>query len=193
MEAKKMEKYPIPGKRYTYEDYYNWEDGIRYELIDGQAYLMEPAPAYGHQDSQMHLSVQLYNFLKGSPCKVFVAPFDVRLNFDTDDNTVLQPDIVVFLDRSKLAGTGSLGAPDMVIEILSPSTSRRDRVTKYNQYLKAGVKEYWIVDPKAKTVSANVLDDGRYLCTNYAKPDEVPVRILEGCMIKLAEVFEDWG
>ena len=192
MEAMNMEKHPIPGKRYTYEDYYNWEDGIRYELIDGQAYLMEPAPGYGHQDISVQLTRIFSNYLEGKPGKVFHAPFDVRLNFDTGDNTVLQPDIVVFLDRSKLAGTGSLGAPDMVIEILSPSTSRRDRVTKYNQYLQAGVKEYWIVDPKAKTVSANILDDGRYLCTDYAKPDVAPVRILEGCMIKLAEVFEDW-
>ena len=189
MELKRKANGPVPGGRYTYEDYFNWDDGNRYELIDGEAYFMEPAPSYGHQDISVELTAMIHNYLKSRPGKVYHAPFDVRLNADTTDNTVLQPDLVVFLDRSKLSGTGSKGAPDMVVEILSPSTARHDKVRKFNQYLKAGVKEYWIVDPKAKTVAVNLLEDGRYVTTLYGEPDEVAVYILEGCVIKLSEVF----
>ena len=191
MELKHQWKRPMPGKRYTYQEYYDWDDGKRYELIDGSAYLMEPAPEWGHQSIGVKLARFIDEFLDGTSGKVFQAPFDVRLNTDAGDNTVLQPDIVVLLDRSKLSGTGCLGVPDMVIEILSPSTSSRDIVTKFNQYLHAGVPEYWIVDPVAETVSAYILVTGRYVCTDYGKTDEAPIGVLNGCVIKLSKVFVD--
>jgi len=190
MNAVTRERRPEPGKHYTYADYYTWNDGKRYELIDGTAYLMEPTPLFGHQDVSMELSLQIGNYLKGKQGKVFAAPFDVRLNFDKGDNTVLQPDIVAFADQSKLFGTGCIGAPDMVIEILSPSTARRDRVKKFSQYLLAGVREYWIVDPDEKTVNAYILENGVYVGRTYHETDEVPVFVLDGCVIKLSEVFE---
>jgi len=189
MNAVPQERRPIPGKHYTYADYYTWNDGKRYELIDGTAYLMEPAPLFGHQRIGVKLTKMIDTFLEGKPGEVFYSPFDVRLNFDKGDNTVLQPDIVVFADQSKLFGTGCIGAPDMVIEILSPSTARRDRVKKFKQYLLAGVKEYWIVDPDEMTVNAYILESGVYVGKTYHETDEVPVFVLDGCVIKLSDVF----
>ena len=191
MEALHRIKRPIPGKHYTYADYYTWDDGKRYELIDGTAYLMEPAPLWGHQDTSAELLYQFKRYIEGTFGKAFHAPFDVRLNFDKGDDTVLQPDIIVFRDRSKLHGTGCLGAPDMVIEILSPSTAGRDKVAKFNQYLKAGVPEYWIVDPDERTVQVCILNPGGYDVKTYREADAVSVHILEGCVIRLAEVFVD--
>ena len=189
MNAVPQERRPLPSKHYTYADYFNWNDGKRYELIDGAAYLMEPAPLFGHQKISGALHTRLSIFLEGKPGEALYSPFDVRLNFDKGDNTVLQPDIVVFIDQSKLHGTGCIGAPDMVIEILSPSTARRDKVDKFNQYLRAGVREYWIVDPDEKTVDAYILENGKYIGTTYSGADDAPVHILEGCIIRLAEVF----
>ena len=180
-----------PDKHYTYADYFTWDDGKRYELIDGAAYLMEPAPSYGHQDIASQLNVQIGVFLQGKPGKVFQSPFDVRLNADAGDDTVLQPDIVVFRDRSKLHGTGCIGAPDMVIEILSPSSRSRDSIVKFNQYRQAGVPEYWLVDPESKSVQACILRDGEYIVNAYGESDEAPIHILEGCVIRLAEVFAE--
>ena len=191
IEAIQKTRSPEPGKRYTYADYYTWNDGKRYELIDGTAYMMEPAPLYTHQRISVRLENLIINNQKGKPGELFHAPFDVRLNFEDGDDTTLQPDIVVFCDSTKLFGTGSIGAPDMVIEILSPSTAWRDKVTKYNQYLKAGVKEYWIVDPAEKTVVVNILKGGAYEAKAYRETDEAPVFVLEGCVIKLSEVFVD--
>ena len=177
-------------RRYTYADYYRWDDGKRYELVDGQAYLMEPAPAWGHQGVSVELEYQIKAYLKGRPERMYHAPFDVRLNADAGDDTVLQPDIVVFCDSSKLSGTGCIGAPDMVVEILSPYTASRDNVLKFNRYLLAGVREYWIVDPDARSVQACVLNHGGYDVKVFTEADRVPVHILDGCVIDLAEVFE---
>ena len=189
MNAVPQKRRPEPGKHYTYADYYTWKDGRRYELIDGTAYLMEPAPQWGHQDIASQLNILIGVFLQGKPGKVFQSPFDVRLNVDAGDDTVLQPDLVVFCDHSKLSGTGCVGAPDMVVEILSPSSRSRDSVLKFNQYLKAGVREYWIVDPESKSVQAFILKNGEYSGTTYAGADEAPVHVLEGCVIRLADVF----
>jgi len=176
-------------EHYTYADYLTWNDNERYELIDGELYMMSPAPVWEHQSVSMSISGQLYDFLRDKPCKVFTAPFDVRLNADTGDDTVLQPDIVVICDPSKLGGTGCIGAPDMVVEILSPSTAGRDRIVKFQQYLKAGVREYWIVDMDTKTVSVNVLKNGQYVVNKYGEADTVPVHALNGCTISLPDVF----
>ena len=187
-----MEALQREDQRFTYSDYCTWQDNEQWELVDGKAYAMAPAPSLGHQWISSNLHLLLAGFLKGKPCKVFYAPFDVRLNADTNDNTVVQPDLVVICDRAKLADTGCIGAPDMIIEILSPATSRRDRTLKFDLYLQAGVREYWIVDPETKTVSAHILKNGEYTIRAYTDADTAPVHVLEGCTINLAEVFEDW-
>ena len=178
-------------KLYTYSDYYSWDDNQRWELIDGFAYLMAPAPTQAHQSATSNLHGQLYGFLKGKSCRVFPAPFDVRLNAFSEDNTVVQPDLLVVCDKSKLDGKCCVGAPDFVIEILSPSTARFDRTTKFDQYKAAGVREYWIVDPETKTVSAHVLQNGEYMTRAYTDTGKAPVSVLEGCEINLEEIFED--
>ena len=176
---------------YTYADYCEWKDGERWEIIDGSAVAMAPAPAWGHQRFSSRLQGQLFNYLQGKSCEVFTAPFDVRLNADTLDDTVVQPDLVVICDRSKLSGTGCVGAPDMVIEILSQSKARFDRTVKFDVYRRAGVREYWIVDPDTKTLSVHILKNGEYMTRAYTDADTVTVHVLEGCMISLSDVFEE--
>ena len=176
---------------YTYDDYCTWEDGERWELIDGVAYAMSPAPTWRHQKVSVKLLAQLLEFLRDKPCEVFHAPFDVRLNAEAGDDTVVQPDIVVICDRSKLSGTGCIGAPDMVIEILSPGTARHDRLVKFRLYQNAGVREYWIVDPDDRIVCVHLLKDGGYITRAFGEADRVPVSVLDGLLIDTADLFAD--
>jgi len=180
---------PQEEQYYTYADYCSWDDGARWELIDGEAYAMVPAPSTEHQSILMELSTQFGSYLKGKRCKVFAAPFDVRLNADTDDNIVVQPDLVVVCDPAKLDDKGCKGAPDMVLEILSPYSLRHDRFVKFQLYQKVGIREYWIVDPAAKIVSIYILENGQYYITNYSDTDSAPVHVLEDCIINLNDVF----
>ena len=178
-------------KRYTFADYMTWTREERYELIDGAEYLMSPGPTWRHQSISERISRRIGNFLEGKPCLLFYAPFDVRLNADAGDDTVVQPDISVVCDRSKLDDHGCVGAPDLVIEILSPSTERHDRLVKFNVYLRAGVREYWVVDQEYNTVSVHILDNGRYVTSVYGNTDHLPVHVLPGCEINLNEVFAE--
>jgi Uma2 family endonuclease len=195
------------GKRYTYADYITWSGDFRCELIDGVVYVdgrpydgeppavtaMAPGAAREHQDISSQLHGQLWMFLRGKPCKLYTSPFDVRLFYDAHDDgkTVVQPDIMVVCDKNKISDKGINGAPDFVIEILSPSSLRTDKITKFNQYLNAGVREYWIVDPNDKTVAAHVLINGKYTTTYYGSDSAVPVHVLEGCVIDLEAVFAE--
>ena len=176
-------------KLYTYSDYLKWDDDKRRELIDGVPYLMS-APGTAHQKIIGNSHGLFWNFLRGKPCEVYIAPFDVRLNADTLDDTVVQPDIMIVCDQSKLDNAGIIGAPDMVIEILSPSTSKYDKTTKFNKYQESGIREYWIIDPEAKTLEVNTLNDRSYITSPYTAEDIVPVNVLDGCNISMAEVFE---
>lgn len=178
-------------EHYTYADYAGWNDNKRWELIDGVPYAMSPAPSWVHQSISSNLHLQFASFLKGKPCKVFHAPFDVRLNVTDGDDTVIQPDLVIICDCSKLSGTGYNGVPDMIIEILLPSTESRDKVLKFNKYLQASVREYWIVAPDSKTVQTYMLKDNEYIAKAYTDTDTAPVHILEGCTINLADVFTE--
>ena len=176
-------------RRYTYSDYAAWDDDTRYELVDGVAYAMS-APSIAHQRVSMQLSTLLNIFLRGKPCEVLASPVDVLLNAAGDrDDTVLQPDIIVVCDESKLSKKYCSGAPDMVIEIVSPSSVSRDRVLKFNKYLQAGVREFWLVDPDSATVSVHVLENGKYTASAYDKDGIIDVYVLEGCKINLADVF----
>lgn len=127
-----------------------------------------------------------------TPCDVYAAPFDVCLNAAGDDDmTVVQPDILVVCDRSKIDGKRCNGAPDLVIEILSPSTSGKDLLLKFNMYRKAGVREYWIVDHETKVVRVCVLKDGEYAITDHIAAGSVSVNILDGCTIDLRRIFAE--
>ena len=183
----------IMNQRYTFAEYMTWDDGERWEIIEGTPYLMSPVPTWVHQGISGEIFLQLAVFLKGKQCKVFHAPFDVRLfpEDDNSDDTVVQPDLVVICDRSKYMRTGCAGPPDMVVEILSPGTARHDRFVKLHLYKKAGVREYWIVDPETKVLSTFILKDGEYVAGVYGADDAAPVHILEGLSIDLAEVFAE--
>ena len=181
-------------QRYTYADYCTWDDGERWELIDGVPYAMSPAPRPRHQSLVGEIYGQLRDYLKGKPsCKAFIAPFDVRLDAAGEDDTVVQPDITVICDRTKIDDKGCNGAPDLVIEVLSssPDSSRRDRLIKFNLYQRAGVREYWIVDPDTNTVAAHLLENGKYTVAAYGDTGTAPVNVLPGCEINLQDIFAD--
>ncbi len=139
---------------FTYRQYRTWPDEERWELIHGVAYNMSPAPRVSHQRIVRRFFSPLVNFLEGKPCEAFVAPFDVLFprGDEADDlvDTVVQPDILVYCDRSRIKEMGGRGAPDLVVEVLSPSTSRKDQREKYDLYEGRGVREYWVIEPKAK-------------------------------------------
>ena len=184
-------------KRYTYADYLNWADDIRRELIDGFIKLL-PAPRLVHAEVSFNISGNLWAILKRhkGKCKVLPAPFDVRFpkNGDTANEkiyTVVQPDICVVCDPSKLDKNGCIGAPDMIIEIFSPSTGKRDMFDKYVLYEEHGVKEYWIVHPGDKTIQVFLLqDDGKYdEATLYEFEGKVPVHVFNDSLIDLEDIF----
>lgn len=187
---------PMEKSRYTYADYLAWDESERIELLDGKPVLMAP-PSRAHQKISMEISRQLANYLEGKKCEVYAAPFAVRLFEGVEDmpenvQTVLEPDITVVCDKSKLDGHGCKGAPDMVVEILSPSTARHDRLVKLGQYQRAGVREYWIVSPDEKTVQVFLLENGLLFPHEvYGKTEVAKVNALDGCFIELAKVFTE--
>ncbi|WP_018131122.1 Uma2 family endonuclease [Effusibacillus pohliae] len=183
-----------PERKYSYSDYLKWDDGERWELIDGIPYNMTPAPAEKHQRILGELVTEFATYLRGKTCRVYVAPFDVRLSeADDDDQTynVVQPDLVVICDRNKIDERGCKGAPDLVVEILSPGyAAKRDKLHKFHLYQKYGVKEYWIVDPLHENVDVYRLENGKYGERQvYTKEERVPVGIFEDFAIDLQIVF----
>ncbi len=184
-------------ERFTYGDYLTWDDDERWELIDGVAYDMSPAPSAAHQSILMDLGKQFAVYLTGKRCKIFPASFDVRLS-ETDEpddqvETVVQPDLSIICDKMKVDTAGCRGAPDLVVEILSPATARKDLTVKFARYERAGVREYWIVDPDDKTVHIFILGtDGRYGAHQfYREGDTVIVGIFPDLEIDLAAVFAE--
>ena len=185
---------PAEGERYTFADVLTWDESERIELIDGEAVMMAP-PSRTHQKISFEIGRQIGNYLEGKKCEVYLAPFGVRLfeqDGDTpeDVDTMVEPDISVVCDNSKLDHLGCKGAPDMVIEVLSPSSLRHDRLVKLGLYQRAGVREYWIVSPEAETVEVFLLEDGRFTPRGfYEKTDIAKVHVLEGCFLELCKVF----
>jgi len=179
---------PQKKKYYTYDEWLSWDESIRAELYGGMLVMMAP-PSQRHQTILSELHGQLWQFLKGKPCKVFPAPFGVQLN--NSEDTVFEPDIVVVCDKSKLDGKIFHGAPDMIIEILSPSSIRNDRIIKYRKYQQAGVREYWIVDPEHNILQVGVLHEGRYISSMFDADDVAPVSVLDGCEINMTDVFRE--
>ena len=189
------EAYAIePEARFTYADYKAWDlkPGERFELINGVAYAMS-APNVSHQRLVAMLTGEFYAFLKGKTCEVFPSPFDVRLFYEEDesDDTVVQPDVVVICDPQKLDEEGYRGAPDLVVEILSPSNTAIEMGRKLNLYREAQVKEYWVVDPKNKNISIYQLRNGEYVLQIYHAKDTVRPGILPGLEIPLSTVFSE--
>ena len=185
---------PAPKARYTFADCLTWGESQHIEIINGEAVMMAP-PTRIHQEILMELSRQLANFLEGKKYKVYPAPFAVRLlekdgDAPDDVDTMVEPDISVVCDHDKLDEYGCKGAPDLVVEILSPSTQRNDRLTKFNLYQRTGVREYWIVDPENKNIQVFLLD-GNALHPHevYSGKDIAKVNVLDGCFIELSKVF----
>ncbi len=182
--------------KFTYADYLKWPENERWELIDGIAYDMTPAPSRRHQDVEMKLLGEIYSYLKGKSCKVYPAPFDVRLPEENEDDefvgTVLQPDISVICDKNKLDEAGCKGAPDFIIEILSASTVKKDLTIKKDLYEKHGVKEYWIVDGWTNSIRVYLLKNNKYATANFYEADmSIKVNTVEGLTIHLKDIFDD--
>jgi Uma2 family endonuclease len=181
-------------RRFTYGDYCTWGDEGRWELINGVVYDMAPAPARIHQDVAGEVFVQIKNHLRDGPCRAYSAPFDVRLpdRGEADDavETVVQPDISLICDPSKLDDKGCRGAPDWIIEVLSPRTAAKDQIQKRDIYERHGVKEYWLVHPVDRLLFVY-----RFAADGYGKPDiqptegRTPVATLPGLEIDWDAVF----
>ncbi|MEW6624731.1 MAG: Uma2 family endonuclease [Bacillota bacterium] len=184
-----------PERKYSYADYLTWDEDERWEIIDGVLY-MQAAPSRIHQEILMELSKQIANYLTDKICRVYPAPFCVRLPGvndinDEDIKNVVEPDITIVCDTSKLDDNGCKGAPDMIIEIISPSTAKKDKIVKFNKYEKAGVKIYWVVEPDQKLLSVFYLQsDGRYGRPEmYTDEDKISVTIFPDLDIDLKSVF----
>ena len=182
-------------KHYTYADYLTWPDDARYELIDGEAFLMAPAPLIEHQEVAGDVYHQLRNQLDGKACRPYIAPVDVRLprkdEADAAIDTVVQPDVLVVCDPSKIDRRGVRGAPDWLLEVLSPSTAAHDQIAKRRTYERAGVREYWLVHPGDRTLTVYVLDNGQYGRPDiYELKDETPIGVLPGVSIAWDALIE---
>jgi hypothetical protein len=181
---------------YSYADYLNWNFKERIELIMGKIFKMSPAPAMKHQRIAFRLTMAVGNFFEKHPCQVFFAPFDVRLmvkNKKTNQaiQTVVQPDICVICDESKLDKRGCLGSPDLVIEILSPGNSKKEMKQKFQVYEASGVREYWLVQPKDCCVFIYTLnEEGKYIGHRPMTDDEIMhAHIFPEMKIDLAQIF----
>ena len=183
------------SKTYSYADYLQWTFDDRLELIKGKIFKMTPAPNLYHQDISAVVSNEIFNYLKGKPCKVYVAPFDVRLVRKTDNvnekiYTVVQPDICVICDLTKLDKRGCIGVPDIVIEILSPGNNKKELDNKYDAYEEAGVSEYWLISPQDKSFLKYTLVDDKYQPSKLMADDAIiTTPILPGFELNLTTVF----
>ena len=186
-------------RRYTYEEWLELDTGdVRTELIDGYLYPLHmqtevingevysfSAPSLSHQDISGELFFRFKQYLRGKSCRVF-STINVRL----EDNVLFIPDLAVVCDKDKLSEKGCSGAPDLIIEILSPSTSRHDKITKLKAYRKAGVKEYWIVNPEEQYIDVHILVNDMYTINRYDDEDSVPVNILFDFEISIKDIFQ---
>ena len=185
------------SKEYTYADYLTWQFQERVELIKGRIFKMSPAPNRKHQYISSYLHGELYIHLKGKSCQVYSAPFDVRLPLPPSKSkkgktdTVVQPDITVICDESKLDTQGCKGTPDLVVEILSPGNTKREMKSKLELYQNAGVPEYWVVDPIREHVIVYTLNEKAKYISNPAYTDEDTIKstALTGFELDLSEMF----
>jgi len=174
----------LTDRRYTYEEWLELDTGdVRTELVDGYVYAFA-SPSLFHQTISGELYAQFSQYLRGKTCRAFQA-VDVKL----EKSTIFVPDLIIVCDSNKLSNRECNGAPDLIIEILSPSTSRYDRITKLKAYRKAGVKEYWIIYPEEQSVEVHILVNDMYIVNRYAEDENVPVSVLTGFEINTKEIF----
>lgn len=181
---------------YTYADYLKWQFDEQVELIKGKIYKMSPAPKMIHQKVSWILTREIGNYLKNKKCMAFSAPFDVRLPVKSKNNleisTVVQPDLCVICDLSKLDEAGCIGAPDIVIEILSKGNNTKELKYKYEVYEESGVKEYWIIQPEEENMMIYTLVAGKYIPSKlFTTGDEITTPILPGFILNLNELFDN--
>ncbi len=184
------------SKKYTYADYLTWQLDEMVELIRGKVFKRSPAPSRLHQRISSNLLKTLFAKMGENPCQIFHAPFDVRLNKLESEHTdtVVQPDICIVCDLSKLDDKGCNGAPDWIIEIISKSTAQKDLKDKFELYQSAGVREYWIVQPVEGIVLPYFLKKGAYELPRpnpFVHGEKVPVHIFEDLEVDLSEVFRE--
>lgn len=180
---------PVPKMKMTADDYWNLPDGERAELIGGELWDLA-APSRTHQHIQMQIGRTIANFIDShhGSCRVYGSPFAV--NLFADDTTFVEPDVNVICDRSKLSNRGCEGAPDLVIEIVSPSSRGMDYVTKFDLYMRAGVREYLIVDPTESRTMAYRFDGEDPSLVIYSFAEPVPVNVLPGLELHIAEILK---
>lgn len=194
-EKKNMENLAYNIKKYTYQDLLEMNDGKRYEIINGVLYEMS-SPSVNHQDIVGELYVQLHNYLKGKKCKVFISPLDVCLSGVKEpkkEYNIVEPDIIVVCDEKKITDKCIIGAPDMVIEVVSKYSRKHDTFIKFNLYQKYGVKEYWIIDVEAETISQYILNEKNMYALQkiYEITEDVKVDVLKNCTISLKELLKE--
>ena len=183
--------------RFSYHDYLNWPIDMRSEIINGVIYDMTPAPSKEHQIITRELLGRFWSYLRNKSCEVFQAPFDVLLPDKpgdiADTETVVQPDISIICDKMKLNEKGCIGAPDLIIEITSPSTASKDMKEKFDLYERHGVKEYWIVHPEQKIVTIFKIGKNKKYGRpdNYSEKDKIEVGLLKGLIINLKDIFKN--
>lgn len=193
----KVEKPSTEYGVYSYADYLTWDFDEMVELIKGKIFKSAAAaPRRIHQKVSGNIFAKLHVFLKNNPCDVFSAPFDVRLPVKSKRNedifTVVQPDICVICDKSKLDDLGCIGAPDLIVEILSPGNNKKELKNKYEVYEESGVKEYWVVSPYELTLLIYTLTNGKYVPSKlFTVGDIVESKCISGFELDLDEVFND--
>ena len=187
------------SQEYSYADYLKWTFKERLEIIRGKIFKMSPAPSWAHQRLSIEIGRQLANFLKGQPCRVYCAPFDVRLPRHSEEfnkiDTVVQPDLCVICDPRMVDRRGCVAAPDIVVEIVSPSSRHRDLTNKLEVYEEAGVKEYWVFLPKEKICVVHKHNYGGHFYSSWPLPagEILETPILPGFELDLEEAFREMG
>ena len=177
-------------ERYCWADYCGWPDDERWEIIGGVAFDMSPAPVIRHQAIVVELGRQFANAFLDKKCRVFVAPADVKLS----EEDIVEPDVFVVCETERIKRTHIEGAPTLVIEVLSPSTAKKDRTLKMDLYAVSGVKEYWVVEPDVSTVEVFELVDGAYrLAGKHGAGDAAESVVFSGLSVDLKSVFGEWG
>lgn len=173
-------------RRFTYADYKNWPDDERWEIIDGSPFCMTPAPSIKHQRVLGNIHALFFDHFRNKPCRPFVAPTDVML----DDFNVVQPDLLVVCDPGKLTEANVQGAPDLVVEVLSPSTKLKDKREKKSLYERFGVREYLVVSPDDAMVEQYRLVDGRFQVDVFNWDEKLTLFAFPELVVNLWEIFE---
>lgn len=181
------------NKIYSYADYLLWKFEERVELLKGKIFKMSPAPSSKHQEVSGKLFFKLYPIFNRNSCQLFSAPFDVRFprkgKNDEDILTVVQPDLCVICDEHKIDARGCLGAPDLIIEILSPGNSKKEMKNKFDLYEEAGVKEYWIVNPLEENIAVFTLENAKYIGLKPVVDDFITSKIFPNLKVHTDDIF----